>query len=211
MGIYNIAASKTEGIGVARYAENGVTGNLPVAYVIEKGVTVKLFSASSEEKLYTPTGDVAYLYNRGEMSDVLGGFTDTYEFASGGSTIVLDEEDGYLSLTFPKGAATLGIFKSNHAMDLSAYSKIYVEFEYVNASTGESVDSLGTLFMWKLVNDAGEGFVNYLTLNNSPTSLSVGDYDGGFHVILSHASASGVMSSTDDVVLKIYSIYVTKE
>jgi len=198
--IRDVASGKTGGIGPVRYVESGKTVNIPVGYVVEGGKTVLVYGETSGG--HTPTGNPAYLYNRGMMSSFIGGFS--YE---GNSQITVTEEADHFAIRCPAGVALSGTINSKHLMDLSAYSTLYVEYEYVNGSTGATITSAGDVYYMRAVDVEGAGSNVLLTLAN--TSASVGKLAASQRVQFMPGFGA-VMSAEYDVILKIYSLRVEK-
>lgn len=207
MPIRDVTSGVTGGIGPIRYVENGVTVNIPIAYVVENGVTALVYQEEVEEKVYTPPSqDTYYLYNRGTMSEVLGGFT------SENASFTYAEESGYLSLTCPKGVVLSGKLVCNHIMNLSAYKWLRVEYEYISASTGTLPTGLTDIYTI-MVRDSGntDGYNNSFGLYAEPTGVKreSGLWEDTY--IYFQQSWKMEMSTTEDVIMRIYSIYISKE
>lgn len=206
MGVYDVASKTTGGIGAIRGVENKVTFNIPIAYVVEGGTTKVVYKEEVEEPVYTPTGDTYNLYNRGTMSEVLGGFV--YE---GNGTLVYSEEAGYLSLRCTKGIVPNGTITSTHLMNLTEYNYVTVEYEYVNADTGAAMTTLDSAFAINGYSTDGDRHYNFIILKNSPVMIGLSD---GFweetYLVIGPTSGVTPLSSTDDVILRIYSIVVSK-
>lgn len=190
MAIRNVESGKSGGIGPVRYVEKGVTVNIPVAYVVEGGKTALLYGEDS-----------LYLYNRGKMSGVLGGFT-----VEGNSQITITEESDHLAIRCPARAAMGGKIKSN-VIDLSAYSTLYAEYEYVNGSTGETITSSWNQFYMYVYDTEGVG--SNAVLAPYETSASCGNM-GESRYIQFMPMYNTSMSDEYDVILKIYSLRVEK-
>ena len=205
MPIRDVAGGVTGGIGPVRYVETGVTVNIPIGYVVENGVTALVYKEEVEEIVYTPTGDTYDLYNRGVMSEVLGGFT--YE---GDGTFAYTEEAGYLAIRCTKGVVPSGKLTSNHIINLSEYNSVIVEYGFVSAATGAEPTTLDSAFAIKGYTD-GDGHYNFIILKSSPVRIT--RYEGFWEKTLleiSPTSASTPLSSNEDVILRIYSIVVIK-
>lgn len=205
MPIRDVAGGVTGGIRPVRYVENGVTVNIPVGYVVESGVTALVYKEEVEETVYTPTGDTYYLYNRGVMSEVLGGFT----FEGDGSFTYTVEAD-HLAIRCTKGAILNGKLTSKHIMNLSEYNKVIIEYEFVSASTGLPMTTLDSAFAMRGYTD-DDGQYNFIILNSSP--IRIGRDDGFWEktsIEISPTSWSTPISTTDDVILKIYSLVTSK-
>lgn len=206
MGFYDVKSKATKGgIGI-RAAKGSVVRNIPVAYTVKNGITRLIYKEEVEEPVYTPTGDTYYLYNRGTMSEVLGGFT--YE----GSAITVTQETGYLSFRCPAGVVLSGKISNTHIMNLTEYKRLYVEYEYIFASTGATPATLKDIYQMMIETvDGSNGQYNNMSITFSP--IRVGRDEGFWENcnLVFNPTWNRVMDSTDDVILKIYSIYVTKE
>lgn len=208
MPIRDVASGVTGGIGPIRYVENGVTVNISTAYVVENGVTALVYKEEDEDRIYTPPSqDLYYLYNRGVMSDVLGGFTKEE-----GTTFTYKEEAGYLALTCPKSVVMKGRIFSKHIMDLTAYNWVMVEYEYISENTGTLPTGLSDIYAVMAKNtDGSQGYFNTFGLYAKPTGVNVltGMWEDTY---ITFEPATGMeMSSTEDITFRIYSIYITKQ
>lgn len=198
MAIHNVSGGMTGGINSLRYVEKGVTVNIPIGYVVEGRKTVLVYRESTGA--YTPTGNPAYLYNRGTLSDILGGFENT-----GSSQLTITQESDHLAICIPAGV-TLSEVTSEHLMDFSEYSTLYLEYEYVNGRTGETLTSAGDVYYMKAVDEEGNGGNVLLTVAN--TSASMGNLDASQRIQFTPGFGTAVMSADYDVIFKIYSIRV---
>lgn len=207
MPVRDVTYAVTGGIGPIRYVEDGVTVNIPVAYVVENGVTALVYQEEVEEQIYTPPSqDTYYLYNRGTMSEVLGGFTVQ------DASFTYAVEPGYLSLTCPKGVVLNGKLVSNHIMNLTAYKWLRVEYEYISANTGALPAGLMDIYTIMVRNsDNSDGYYNSFGLYAEPTGVKreSGLWEDTY--IYFQQSWKMEMSSTEDVIFRIYSIYLSKE
>lgn len=201
MGVYDVTSKTTGGIGAIRGVENKVTFNIPIAYAVEGGITKVVYKEAAE--VYTPTGDTYYLYNRGTMSEVLGGFTVE------GDSFTVTEESGYLAIKSAIGPLD-GRVVSNHLMNLTEYLYVNIEYEYVNASTGATMTAIGTPYLFKGMSTDGAGQYNNLFLFDA--TRRIGRTDGFFEetYITIEPYSGDVMSETEEVILKVYSIWVSK-
>ena len=205
MAIRDVESGRTGGIGAVRYVENGKTVNIPVAYVVEGGKTVLLYKET--EDVYTPIGNSYYLYNRGTMSEELGGF----DFETQGTASYIVGSD-YLGINCPAGDVLKGTLTSKHIMDLSAYTTITIEYAYVDASTGTTLSTTESVFYIRADSTDGiNGKYNFLTLGGSPGRLrnTSGFWDGTL-LKFTPSSNSTPISSTANVLFKIYSILIDK-
>jgi hypothetical protein len=202
MPIRDVTGNVTGGIGPIRYVENGKTVNIPIAYVVENGRTVLVYKETIDASVYTPTGDTYYLYNRGTISEALGSFV-----ASDSINTTYKATAGYLSLTTPKNANMRITLKNTRPMNLTEYKHLYLEYEYLNASTGAKATS-SLPYRYTLSDSSGNGKFQYMFITNDEYIGS----DSGFwaETFLEISADHDYISTTEDIELRIYSIYITK-
>lgn len=205
MPIRDVDSGVTGGIGPVRYVEKGVTVNIPVAYVVESGKTVLVYQEADDNKVYTPTEDTYYFYNRGTMSDVLGGFKVT-----GDGNSIYSEQPGYLSIKTPKRVNCDITLTSKHIMDLTAYKTARMEFAYVNADTGEELTYINVAYIFR-IDGTGNGIYNVFGLMDSPIiKLAMQEGFWADSVMKICPTVNQPISFDDNAELRIYSIYITK-
>lgn len=168
------------------------------------------------------------LYDSGETSDILGGFTNN------NSTFNYSVESDHLAVTFPAGVEASGGYEdidnalvSNNSINPMALvhrsdfdtlpCNIVIEYEYVYGSTGEPCTYLGTssnanshrTLDYHLIEEDGSAYSGSFSRLEKDKTIFTDDTTCDQQVrIAFFKNSSYIFHDTEDIICKIYSIRV---
>ena len=155
--IRDVTSGKTGGIGAIRYADDGITSNIPVAYVVDGGKTVVLFNEGGQSGGDGLDDSYAFLYRYGSFTSAISGVKKWED----GATIT-EASDGMV-LHCPADTNYMFVgFTTLNAIDRS-YSKIGILYDYTGPDWTNNSDSYGLgLFLTQMSTDTTSTYAKSL-------------------------------------------------
>lgn len=203
MAIYNTNGTAAK-IGAVRYVENGKIVNISKVLGVENGVTVLLYGGKPTWK---PSGDYIYLYKEGVTSDLVGGWEGSSKDTN---RIIFSEQENYLSLFVKKGVPTgdytIAPVESVNMIDVSNYQKICFAYEWIGIPTDWNT------YMWRLEDSEGYWGRQYgISTISNYTEIDLSELTNKKGYFIFDLADTGIaVSSTEDVELRIYAIWLER-
>lgn len=164
--IRDVTNSRTGGIGAIRYAENGVTAKIPVAYVVDAGKTAILYKENTGGN-GGDSGDglddsYTYLYRNGSFTDLIRSVnvskegTATYTEGSDGIVLHCPADESYMFVAFTSYNAVV-------SPTIGTYAKIGILYDYTGPDWTTNTDSYGLgLFLVDAATDTTSSYAKTL-------------------------------------------------
>lgn len=157
--IRNVSDKTTSAIGAIRYAENGVTAKIPVAYVVDAGKTALLYKENTGGNGGDGLDDsYTFLYRYGSFTDLI---TRIKKHENGAVTFT-EGSDG-LVLHCPVDDAYMFVgFTTMNAINRS-YTKVGILYDYTGPDWTNNTDGYGLgLFLVEMSVDATSPYAKAL-------------------------------------------------